>query len=84
MRNCHFLAEISSSFLPLPASAEQTQRAEAPLGGRLSWEGTPGGNLRSECNNIVAARLSFDKNQRPRDEARRIAAKVAKLLETET
>ena len=33
----------------------------------------------NKCNNIEAARLSFDKNQKPRDEARRIAANIAKL-----
>jgi hypothetical protein len=40
--------------------------------------GTPEGR---KCNDNEAARLNFDKNQKPRDEARRIAANIAKLPE---
>jgi len=45
-------------------------KEKAAIGGPLSWE-TPEENCRSKCDNIEAA----SKNQKPRDEARRIAAK---------
>jgi len=51
-------------------------KEKAAIGGPLSWE-TPEENCRSKCDNIEAA----SKNQKPRDEARRIAANIAKLPE---
>jgi hypothetical protein len=66
---------IRSGKMSFAQLQKSTEREGRHVGGPLSW----GLRLGSKCNNVEAARVSFDKNQKPRDEARRIAANIAKL-----
>jgi hypothetical protein len=49
------------------------------LDGPLSWDvpGKENPRRRRKCDNIEPARLIFDKNQKRRNEARRVAAHIA-------